>query len=71
MLSASPPPAPLSFYHVNKLHDILYRLGFNDDMGAFQAYNRRRSTGVSGDPVLVEIQDGSGTNNVRARTRPA
>ena len=51
-----------AFYWVNMLHDIFYRHGFDEAAGNMQQNNYGRG-GLSGDPVLVEIFEGSGVNN--------
>ncbi len=50
------------FYWVNRYHDILYSLGFNEAAGNFQ----RNNFGLGGqgqDAINAEAQDGGGTNN--------
>jgi len=51
-----------AFYHTNKYHDVLYRLGFDENARNFQSDNFGRG-GLGGDAVRMEVQDGSGTNN--------
>lgn len=54
------------FYVTNKLHDIFYRFGFDENSGNFQEnqYQRLSSSKYNtSDPLLAESQDGAGTNN--------
>src|SRR5262249_333303 len=51
-----------AFFLVNDYHDRLYKLGFNEASGNFQTNNNGKG-GVANDPVNVDAQDGSGTNN--------
>jgi hypothetical protein len=51
-----------AFYVANWYHDTLYKLGFDEAAGNFQSDNFGRG-GLAGDPVLLEIQDGSSVNN--------
>ncbi|KAM0513589.1 hypothetical protein ACHAPE_007639 [Trichoderma viride] len=55
------------FYTVNKYHDLLYVLGFNEVSGNFQANNNGKG-GKANDLVIVNAQDGSGTNNANFAT---
>jgi hypothetical protein len=55
------------FYGCNTFHDILYRYGFDEAAGNFQANNYGRG-GLEGDYVRCEAQDGSGTNNANFGT---
>lgn len=55
------------FYTCNSFHDILYRYGFDEASGNFQANNYGRG-GLGGDYVRCEAQDGSGTNNANFST---
>ena len=50
------------FYVNNKVHDIFYRLGFNELGRNFQAWNFGKG-GSQNDYVMAESQDGGGTNN--------
>jgi extracellular elastinolytic metalloproteinase len=50
-------------------HDLLYELGFTEKAGNFQA-NDGTKGGVAGDFVVVNAQDGSGTNNANFATPP-
>ncbi|HSN96654.1 MAG TPA: M36 family metallopeptidase, partial [Candidatus Nanopelagicales bacterium] len=50
------------FYVNNWLHDWYYDSGFNEAAGNAQVDNLNRG-GIAGDPLLVEAQDYSGTNN--------
>ncbi|MCP3981169.1 MAG: hypothetical protein GY716_17865 [bacterium] len=44
------------FYHLNRFHDYLYDLGFDEASGNFQDDNFGRG-GVGGDRVYVDVQD--------------
>jgi extracellular elastinolytic metalloproteinase len=58
-----------SFFHVNEFHDRTYRLGFTEGSGNFQTNNFGRG-GFGNDSVIVDVQDGSGTNNANFSTPP-
>ena len=58
-----------TFYYTNKLHDWLYVHGFDEQAGNFQR-NNYTDLGEDRDPVNVEVQDGSGTNNANFGTPP-
>ncbi len=49
------------FYHLNFMHDYLYRLGFDEAAGNFQA-NNFGSGGLEGDRLLALVQH-TGANN--------
>lgn len=55
------------FYTVNRYHDILYKLGFNEQSFNFQNDNFGRG-GFGNDRVSSEGQDSSGTNNANFST---
>ncbi|MGH3013298.1 MAG: M36 family metallopeptidase, partial [Gaiellaceae bacterium] len=55
------------FYGCNIIHDVLYRYGFDEASGNFQANNYGRG-GQEGDYVRCEAADGSGTNNANFST---
>ncbi|KAL7914211.1 Fungalysin metallopeptidase domain-containing protein [Trichoderma velutinum] len=55
------------FYTANKYHDLLYVLGFNEAAGNFQANNNGKG-GLGNDFVILNAQDGSGTNNANFAT---
>lgn len=57
------------FVTTNRIHDILYRYGFNEVNGNFQENNYGKG-GIGGDPILVEAQDGGGANNANFATPP-
>ncbi|KAK8847507.1 hypothetical protein IAR55_005365 [Kwoniella newhampshirensis] len=57
------------FYTSNMFHDLLYRFGFDEISGNFQAYNHGLG-GKGGDPVICNAQDGSGYNNANFMTPP-
>ncbi|HUR97375.1 MAG TPA: M36 family metallopeptidase, partial [Pyrinomonadaceae bacterium] len=53
--------ATQGFYIINRWHDEMYRLGFNEQARNFQHFNFGRG-GAEGDRVSLEIQDSSLTN---------
>ncbi|MDP1827409.1 MAG: M36 family metallopeptidase [Archangium sp.] len=55
------------FFLNNVAHDTLYRHGFNEAAGNFQANNFGKG-GSQNDPVQAEAQDGSGTDNANFAT---
>ena len=55
------------FYVMNRYHDELYLLGFNEPAKNFQAVNFT-ATGIGNDRVSAEGQDSSGTNNANFAT---
>lgn len=55
------------FYINNKMHDIFYRFGFNEQARNFQGNNFGKG-GAQNDYVLAEAQDGSGENNANFGT---
>ncbi|KAF2803574.1 extracellular elastinolytic metallo proteinase [Mytilinidion resinicola] len=57
------------FYTANMYHDLLYLLGFNEAAGNFEDDNGSKG-GKGGDPVILDAQDGLGTNNDNFRTLP-
>jgi extracellular elastinolytic metalloproteinase len=57
------------FYLTNRIHDILYRHGFDEAAGNFQTDNFAQG-GVGGDEVKAEAQDGGGINNANFATPP-
>jgi hypothetical protein len=57
------------FYWNNVIHDYLYRLGFDEAAGNFQAANFT-GQGRGGDAVIADAQDGAGTNNANFSTPP-
>ena len=56
------------FYLNNLIHDILYRHGFDEAAGNFQANNFGNGGANGSDPVNAEAQDGSGTDNANMST---
>jgi hypothetical protein len=58
-----------AFFLVNDYHDRTYRLGFTEASGNFQTNNFGKG-GAQNDPVNVDAQDGSGTNNANFGTPP-
>jgi uncharacterized repeat protein (TIGR01451 family) len=59
------------FYVGNWYHDRLYALGFDEASANFQNLNNDGSSPPgSGDHVLADAQDGSGTNNANFATPP-
>ena len=55
------------FYWNNLVHDVLYRYGFDEPSGNFQASNMGRG-GAGADYVMADAQDGSGSNNANFST---
>jgi extracellular elastinolytic metalloproteinase len=55
------------FYVNNLIHDTLYRAGFTEEVGNFQADNFGRG-GRDGDPVQAQAQDGGGYDNANFAT---
>jgi hypothetical protein len=64
-------PAAVSnaFFLVNDYHDRTYLLGFNEASRNFQTNNFGKG-GAQNDPVNVDAQDASGTNNANFSTPP-
>ena len=58
-----------AFYWANTLHDWLYRLGFDEPAGNFQADNYSRG-GAAGDALWVDVQDAGALNNAFFTTPP-
>ena len=57
------------FYWNNIIHDVAYRLGFNEASGNFQENNYGKG-GSGSDFVYADAQDGSGSNNANFSTPP-
>jgi PKD repeat protein len=57
------------FYANNRIHDILYVYGFDEESGNFQQ-NNYGNGGEGQDWVRAEAQDGGGTNNANMATPP-
>lgn len=55
------------FYTANKYHDLLYTLGFTEKAGNFEINNNGQG-GTGNDYVILNAQDGSGTNNANFAT---
>ncbi len=55
------------FYLNNKMHDITYRYGFDENAGNFQTNNYGHG-GNGTDAVLAQALDGGGTNNANFST---
>ncbi|KAK7415054.1 hypothetical protein QQX98_006192 [Neonectria punicea] len=55
------------FYTANKYHDLLYLLGFTESAGNFEINNNGQG-GSGSDFVILNAQDGSGTNNANFAT---
>ncbi|ORX47592.1 hypothetical protein BCR36DRAFT_584687 [Piromyces finnis] len=53
-----------AFYVCNMLHDIFYKLGFDEANGNFQTTNFS-GKGQGNDPVIVRVSDRSGENNAQ------
>jgi hypothetical protein len=58
-----------AFFLVNDYHDRTYLLGFTEAAGNFQTSNFGKG-GAQNDPVNVDAQDASGTNNANFSTPP-
>lgn len=57
------------FYTANIYHDLLYLLGFTEKAGNFEV-NVNGQGGRGNDSVILNAQDGSGTNNANFATPP-
>ncbi|KFX87633.1 hypothetical protein O988_09343 [Pseudogymnoascus sp. VKM F-3808] len=57
------------FYTANVYHDLLHTLGFNEAAGNFET-NNNNAGGKGNDAVILNAQDGSGTNNANFATPP-
>jgi extracellular elastinolytic metalloproteinase len=57
------------FYTANMYHDLLYLLGFTEKAGNFEINNNGQG-GLGNDQVILNTQDGSGTNNANFATPP-
>ena len=57
------------FYTANMYHDLLYELGFNEAAGNFEVNNNGKG-GKANDFVILNAQDGAGTNNADFSTPP-
>jgi len=57
------------FYTANYYHDLLYQLGFDEKAGNFQTNNENEG-GKGDDFVILNAQDGSGTDNANFATPP-
>lgn len=57
------------FYTANVYHDVLYALGFTEAAGNFETNNNGQG-GLGADMVVLNAQDGSGTNNANFATPP-
>lgn len=55
------------FYTSNLYHDVLYTLGFTEAAGNFETNNNNQG-GKGADEVILNAQDGSGTNNANFAT---
>ncbi|ESK94191.1 putative extracellular elastinolytic metalloproteinase precursor [Moniliophthora roreri MCA 2997] len=58
-----------AFFIANTFHDFTYRYGFTEKAFNFQD-NNFGNGGAQGDPVLMSVQDPSGTNNANFATPP-
>jgi hypothetical protein len=67
--NSKPAAVANAFFLVNDYHDRTYRLGFTEASGNFQTNNNGKG-GAANDPVNVDAQDGSGTNNANFSTPP-
>jgi PKD repeat protein len=57
------------FYSNNRVHDVLWHYGFDEESGNFQYFNYS-TNGVGNDAVNAEAFDGSGSNNANFGTPP-
>ncbi|KAJ1954068.1 hypothetical protein IWQ62_005849 [Dispira parvispora] len=57
------------FYHCNKMHDLFYIYGFNEEAGNFQMYNFGKG-GREGDALIAYSQLHTEVNNAYFRTPP-
>jgi extracellular elastinolytic metalloproteinase len=57
------------WYTANMYHDLLYLLGFTEAAGNFETNNNGKG-GKGADAVILNAQDGSGTNNANFATPP-
>lgn len=57
------------FYTINKYHDLLWHLGFNEKAGNFQTNNNGRG-GKGGDAAVLNAQDGFAENGAGFVTFP-
>lgn len=57
------------FYWNNVIHDVMYQYGFDEQSGNFQQINYTNQ-GLEEDYVIVDAQDGGGTNNANFSTPP-
>ncbi|KAF2839742.1 extracellular metallo proteinase 1 [Patellaria atrata CBS 101060] len=57
------------FYTANMYHDLLYELGFTEKAGNFEMNNNGQG-GAGNDMVILNSQDGSGTNNANFAAPP-
>ncbi|TPX57627.1 hypothetical protein SpCBS45565_g08166 [Spizellomyces sp. 'palustris'] len=57
------------FFLTNFFHDTMYKYGFTEAAGNFQASNLGKG-GKQKDPVVANAQDGSGVNNANFATPP-
>jgi extracellular elastinolytic metalloproteinase len=57
------------FYTANMYHDLLYELGFTEAAGNFEINNNGQG-GTGNDFVILNSQDGSGTDNANFATPP-
>ena len=55
------------FYWNNLMHDLMYKYGFDEVSGNFQANNQSRG-GLGNDYVVADAQDAGGTNNANFST---
>ncbi|KAF2124432.1 extracellular metallo proteinase MEP [Dothidotthia symphoricarpi CBS 119687] len=57
------------YYTANVYHDLLHRLGFNEQAGNFEI-NNNGAGGIGNDFAYLHAQDGSGSNNANFATPP-
>jgi extracellular elastinolytic metalloproteinase len=54
---------------MNQYHDILYKVGFNELAGNFQAFNFGKG-GKGGDAMVAQDEDSESTDNAEFATPP-
>ncbi len=57
------------FYTINRMHDLAYRYGFDEESGNFQQNNYGQE-GQEGDPVIGQALNGGWRNNASFSTSP-
>ncbi|MFN0214473.1 MAG: M36 family metallopeptidase [Saprospiraceae bacterium] len=57
------------FFANNRIHDVFYRYGFDEQSGNFQS-NNYGNGGIGSDEIYAQAIDGSGVNNANFSTPP-